>query len=90
MSAPVVTHDRAWRGYRDGEPVVSTCRKCAGWSSLASSQAEARKSASDHLERVHGYQPTDARKSARVAARRAGSDVLDVQSLADFLGEFPE
>lgn len=71
MSARII-HDRAWRGYNDGESVVTRCTGCGpAWQSIAFSEDAARRSGEGHLERVHGVEPSEARSGRRKALERA-------------------
>lgn len=72
MSTPRIKHDRAWRGYSDGESVVTSCSACGpSWQSLHFSEAAARASAERHLELVHGVAPGEAGKARARALARA-------------------
>lgn len=54
MSTPRIIHDRYWRGYREGESVVTRCRACGlTWQALNFSEEAARAAGERHLELVH-------------------------------------
>lgn len=69
--SPRIVHDRAWRGYNDGESVVTRCTSCGpAWQSIAFSEEAARRSGEGHLERVHDVAPARARNARALAAAR--------------------
>jgi len=72
MSTPRIKHDRAWRGYSDGESVVTSCAACGpAWQSLHFSENAARGSGERHLEQVHGIAPAAAGEARARALARA-------------------
>lgn len=71
-TAPRIRHDRAWRGYNDGETVVTSCTACGPtWQALNFTEDGARASSERHLENVHGVAPADAAESRLRAVSRA-------------------
>lgn len=73
MSAPRIRHDRAWRGYVDGQSVVSTCSDCPlAWQYLAFSEEGARAAGERHLQDVHDVAASDAGAARRMADARRG------------------
>lgn len=72
MSTPRIKHDRAWRGYSDGESVVTSCSACGlNWQALNFTEDGARSSAERHLELVHDIAPAIAAHARRMAAARS-------------------
>lgn len=72
MSTPRIKHDRAWRGYNDGESVVTSCTACGlTWQALNFTEDGARASAERHLELVHDVAPGEVVKARRRALERA-------------------
>lgn len=70
-----IRHDRGWRGYRDGQSVVTTCDACPGrFAVLSLSERAAREAGEAHLENVHDVAPARAVAQRRqTEARRAAS-----------------
>lgn len=72
MSAPRIRHDRAWRGYNDGESVVTSCAACGlTWQALNFTEDAARSAAERHLELVHGIPPAAAAEARQRSLARA-------------------